>query len=64
MAGDSEDADTTAGRLEAALERIARLAGNPVAGERAATTSPNTAELAARLDIMIERLRAALGDQA
>jgi hypothetical protein len=60
MAGETENADAAAQRLETALERIANLAGRskpPLAGADA----PPLAEIAARLDAMIERLRAALG---
>lgn len=57
MSGDSEDADSAAERLEAALERIAkaRTQGTEPADEA------DRDELAARLDSMINRLRAALG---
>lgn len=66
MAGESDDPDDAAARLEAALERIARLAGSPAA--RPATEhSPGTAapdapadEIAARIDNLIDRLRTAL----
>ena len=52
--GDTEDLDAVADRLEAALERIVR---------RLDTSGPEQppAELAARLDGLIERLRDALG---
>jgi hypothetical protein len=52
--GDEEDLDVVADRLEAALERI---------GKRLDTPRPAQppAELAARLDGLIERLRDALG---
>jgi hypothetical protein len=60
-----------AGRLEAALERIARAAGRrPSPGLRASAalaTSPAEAgpasEVAARLDALIADLRAVLGTQ-
>ena len=61
MSGETEDPETTAGRLEAALERIARFAGGTrAAGGDTGTPAPS-AEVAARLDLIIERLRAALG---
>lgn len=52
-----------AGRLEAALERIARASARaaPPAIEPGAEPAPNTQELAARLDMLIEELRAILG---
>ena len=62
MADELEDPDAAAARLEAALERIARLT--------AMQSAPNTApvpdtdlsipEIAERLDSLIGRLRAAL----
>lgn len=60
MASESEDAGSAAGRLESALERIARLIeqrGTPASTDG---TSATPAEIASRLDAMIERLRAAL----
>lgn len=66
MAGETDDPDDAAARLEAALERIARLAGaHPVvAGESsadaAAGPAPPVEEIAARLDGLIDRLRTAL----
>jgi len=52
-----------AGRLEAALERIARASVRAAAPaiEPGAEPAPNTQELAARLDMLIEELRAILG---
>ncbi len=53
-----------AGRLEAALERIARAsarAAEPVPAHDAAEPPSNTQELAARLDMLIEELRGLLG---
>jgi hypothetical protein len=58
-----------AGRLEAALERIARASARATApaAEQAGTEhigaepAPDTQELAARLDMLIEELRAILG---
>lgn len=68
MASESDDAAEAAARLEAALERIAALAGSqpkPQAdgadhGEAAEPAAP-VEEIAARLDGLIDRLRAALG---
>lgn len=60
MASESENADSVAERLEFALERIARLTeqrGTPAFTDG---TSATPAEIASRLDAMIERLRAAL----
>ena len=51
---DTEDMDTVADRLEAALGRIARSLD-------AAGPAPPSAELAARLDGLIVRLRDVLG---
>jgi len=58
---DSEDLDTAADRLEAALDRIAQAA---VSGEMQVAPQPqamHTQEIAARLDELIDRLRLALG---
>ena len=52
---DAEDMDAVAGRLEAALDRIARHL------DQAGPALP-PAELVARLDGLIGRLRDALGD--
>jgi hypothetical protein len=67
-----EDPDTAADRLEAALERIAHLsASRPEIGPRPSTgpldhPEPDLSipEIAARLDSLIARLRAALGGEA
>jgi hypothetical protein len=62
MADELEDPDAAADRLEAALERIARLA----AIQPAPTSTPvadsdlSIPEIAERLDSLIGRLRAAL----
>jgi hypothetical protein len=63
MADEPEDPDAAADRLEAALERIARLAAiQPVSSPPAITDSDLTVpEIAERLDSLIGRLRAALG---
>jgi transcription elongation factor len=79
MADDTEDAEAASARLEAALERIAALAGAPrpapvakAAETASADSGPDTPvyedsgpdapvdEIAARLDTLIDRLRAAL----
>jgi hypothetical protein len=63
MADEPEDPDAAADRLEAALERIARLASvrpapSPTAPPESDLSVP---EIAERLDSLIGRLRAALG---
>ena len=63
MADDSDNPDDAAERLEAALERIARLADRPrpvAMPEQAQPDTAHTAEIAARIDLLIEKLRAAL----
>jgi hypothetical protein len=60
MPGDNDNADAAAARLEAALERIAQLAGRSPDAPHAEHDNPPSADLAARLDTMIARLRAAL----
>jgi hypothetical protein len=74
MAGESDEPDNAASRLEAALERIAAaaerrvseslaapaVASKVVMSESGTTPTPDVAELAARLDGLIERLRGAL----
>ncbi len=57
MAGETDDAEAAAGRIEAALERIAKARPRD---EGAAEDGPHE-ELAARIDGLINRLRAALG---
>jgi hypothetical protein len=63
MADDPETPDAAADRLEAALERIARLAA--VKPAPAASPTPDSdlsvPEIAERLDSLIGRLKAALG---
>jgi hypothetical protein len=63
MADEPEDPDAAADRLEAALERIARLAAVPPAPANAPVAEPELSipEIAERLDALIGRLRAALG---
>ena len=59
MADETDNPDIAADRLEAALERIARHATvRPVSV--AAPAEPFTAELADRLDSLIDRVRGAL----
>ncbi len=67
MASETDDAAAAAARLEAALERIAALAGPrvqppapPAEGAEAEPAVP-VDEIAARLDSLIDRLRTALG---
>lgn len=62
MADEPEDPDAAADRLEAALERIARLAAvQPAAVHPAPSDSDlSVPEIAERLDALIGRLRAAL----
>ena len=69
MAGEADNPDDAAARLEAALERIARLAGaspppprgaGDPEGAGAAEPPASVDEIAARLDGLIDRLRAAL----
>ena len=63
MADEPEDPDTAADRLEAALERIARLAAVQTAASNAPPpeTDLSVSEIAERLDSLIVRLRTALG---
>jgi hypothetical protein len=68
MADEPEDPDAAADRLEAALERIARLAAvqpmssQPGPSQAAPSDSDlSVPEIAERLDSLIGRLRAALG---
>jgi hypothetical protein len=63
MAQAPDDPDTAADRLEAALERIARVAAvQPVAAPAPRPESElSIPEIAERLDSLIGRLRAALG---
>ncbi len=63
MADEIEDPDIAAARLEAALERIARRAAEKPAAQHIVTPMPEepySAELAERLDSLIDRLRGAL----
>ena len=64
MASETDDPEVAVERLEAALERIAQAATRgsaPPADERPPVSSE---EIAARLDDLIESLRAALGSGA
>ena len=64
MAGDTDDAESAAERLEAALERLAALAGTPRSMGQPSPDSgptPPVEEIAERLDGLIDRLRTALG---
>ena len=64
MADEPEDPDAAADRLEAALERIARLASiQPVPSNAPPPPESDLSipEIADRLDQLIGRLRAALG---
>ena len=58
---DTEDPDIAAQRLEAALERIAQAASRGVSPAADLQGAPHSEEIAARLDSLIDRLRAALG---
>ena len=62
MADELEDPDAAAARLEAALERIARLTAIQSAPNAAPVpdTDLSIPEIAERLDSLIGRLRAAL----
>jgi hypothetical protein len=62
MADELEDPDAAAARLEAALERIARLTAIQSAPNTApvSDTDLSISEIAERLDSLIGRLRAAL----
>jgi hypothetical protein len=63
MADEPEDPDAAADRLEAALERIARLTAVPAAPDALSVPDSDLSipEIAERLDALIGRLRAALG---
>jgi hypothetical protein len=64
MAGDAEDPDTAADRLEAALERIAQAVDRATPATEEPPPSVHTEEIAARLDVLIHRLRTVLGGRA
>lgn len=63
MAQEPDDPEAAADRLEAALERIARLAAVPPTASNAPLPDSDLSipEIAERLDALISRLRAALG---
>ena len=64
MAGDTEDPEAAADRLEAALERIAQAAARAETPPTDQLSPVDTKEIAARLDSLIDRLRAALANRA
>ncbi len=64
MASDTDDTEAAADRLEAALERIAEAAAREEARPADQIPAVDTEDIAARLDGLIDRLRAALGDMA
>jgi hypothetical protein len=63
MADEPEDPDAAADRLEAALERIALVAAvrPPQIDALMPDSDLSVSEIAERLDLLIGRLRAALG---
>jgi hypothetical protein len=61
MAGDSEDPEAAADRLEAALERIVQAATRQQPPPSEPSSPIEAQELSARLDNLIDRLRTALG---
>ena len=61
MASDSEDPEAATDRLEAALERIAQVAAREPVHPPEPQLIVDAEEIAARLDGLIDRLRAALG---
>ncbi|HME27081.1 MAG TPA: hypothetical protein VKI44_38130 [Acetobacteraceae bacterium] len=64
MASDTEDPEAAADRLETALERIAQAAARGETRPADQLSSVDTKEIAARLDGLIDRLRAALANRA
>ena len=64
MSGETEDPQAAADRLEAALERIAQAAMRAEAPAPDQLPAAGTEEIAARLDSLIDRLRAVLGSKA
>jgi hypothetical protein len=64
MADDTEDPEMAADRLEAALERIAQVAAREETRSADQLSSVDPKEIAARLDGLIDRLRAALANRA
>ncbi len=63
MAAEDDDPHAAANRLEAALERIARVAPHAAAAS-APSSAMVPAEMAARLDSLIARLRDELRETA
>jgi len=59
-----DDLAVAVARLEAALARIAAAAERPRPEPAATAQDQDTAEIAARLDTIIEEVRAALGPTA
>jgi hypothetical protein len=64
MASDTEDPEAAADRLEAALERIAQAAAREEDPRPDQLLLVDSKEVAARLDGLIDRLRAALAGGA
>ena len=64
MASDTEDPEAAADRLEAALERIAQAAARADDTSEDQLLLVDSKEVAARLDGLIDRLRAALAGGA
>jgi hypothetical protein len=64
MASDTEDPEVAADRLEAALERIAQAATHQEVRSSDQFPSVDAEQIAARLDVLIDRLHAALGTKA
>jgi hypothetical protein len=64
MASDTEDPETAADRLEAALERIAQAATREALDIPEHPEPVHAEEIAARLDVLIEHLRTVLGGKA
>jgi hypothetical protein len=71
MSDETDDPELAAERLEAALERIARLAARPkpvvsasITPEPVDESALSAEEIAERLDTLIDRLRAALNRPA
>jgi hypothetical protein len=64
MSSGSDEEEAAADRLEAALERIAEAAAAHAAAPAGQSSEVDTQEIAARLDGLIDRLRAALGYKA
>ena len=64
MASDTEDPEAAADRLEAALERISQAAARGETRLPDQLPSVDSKEIAARLDSLIDRLRAALANRA